>query len=138
MVSAAGTDTKCFAKWSEDNVYYNAEIQCVKEDGFMVLFRDYGNSDFVKTEDVVFDSSKIPMDAEKDEHIVVDVPASVEAVPPRDPASAFNVGDSVIAKWRDDNVWYNARILEVGSGTFRVIFVDYGKFQLIYRLYYIY
>ena len=36
--------TLCFAKWTEDNVWYNATIEDIKTDDITVLFIDYGNT----------------------------------------------------------------------------------------------
>ena len=37
------------------------------------------------------------------------------------------VGDLLFAKWSDDGVWYNAKILHVHSDHLEVEFVDYGN-----------
>ena len=36
----------CVARWTEDHVWYNARVEQVKEGGAVVLFTDYGNSEF--------------------------------------------------------------------------------------------
>jgi len=41
--------------------------------------------------------------------------------------SMWVVGDQCIARWLNDNVWYNAKVLSVGKGSCAVRFVDYGN-----------
>ena len=41
--------------------------------------------------------------------------------------AAWRVGDCCIARWSQDNAWYNAEVLRVGVGESYVVkFVDYG------------
>ena len=41
--------------------------------------------------------------------------------------TGIQVGDLVIAKWPEDDVWYNAKVLEVDNEYLEVEFVDYGN-----------
>ena len=61
----------CFAKWSEDGVFYNAIIQNINgDDTVEVLFIDYGNVDNVRLDEVVLHRHEIPIDAALDENII--------------------------------------------------------------------
>jgi len=63
-------DDACVAKWSEDQVWYNAVVQSVNaDDSYSVMFTDYGNTDIVERSSVVCDASLIPVDDQIDENI---------------------------------------------------------------------
>ena len=49
----------CVARWS-DNVWYQASVEEVEEDGAIVLFTDFGTSDFVAWDQVELNASSIP------------------------------------------------------------------------------
>ena len=49
----------CVARWS-DNVWYQASVEEVEEDGAVVLFTDFGTSDFVAWDQLELNASSIP------------------------------------------------------------------------------
>ena len=66
---SAGRD--CVAKWSEDDVWYRAQVAEVREDGkVLVVFSDYGNSAFVGEGELVAGVEGVPAGEEKDVHLV--------------------------------------------------------------------
>jgi len=117
--------SKCFAKWAEDNVWYNASIEGDNEDGScQVLFMDYGNSDKVSASNIVQKSEMIPKGDDVDENVLLTEGTSTEAeVLP----SKFSINDLVVAKWSEDGMWYNAKILSIQDAKANVLFVDYGN-----------
>ena len=61
----------CVAKWSEDNVWYRAQVAEVGQDGkLFVVFTDYGNSAYVEEGGLVTKEENIPEGEEKDVHLV--------------------------------------------------------------------
>ena len=46
-----------------------------------------------------------------------------------DETRAWSRGETCLARWKDDGVWYRAEVVEVTSkkGSTRVLFVDYGN-----------
>ena len=61
--------TACFARWSVDNVWYNAVVERLLSDSVLVTFSDYGNSDEVATTNVLTELSSLPIGALIDENI---------------------------------------------------------------------
>merc|ERR1719427_634813 len=60
----------CIARWSEDDVWYNAVLEEISSDGSgLVYFSDYGNSDQVKPAFIVTDPAELPPGAEVDPHV---------------------------------------------------------------------
>eukprot|EP00092_Neocalanus_flemingeri_P040834 GFUD01044453.1.p1 GENE.GFUD01044453.1~~GFUD01044453.1.p1 ORF type:complete len:601 (+),score=162.83 GFUD01044453.1:671-2473(+) len=60
----------CIARWSEDNVWYNAVLEEISSDGFgHVYFSDYGNSDQVTYTSLVDNPEDLPPGAELDPHV---------------------------------------------------------------------
>merc|ERR1719319_2102483 len=150
----------CVAKWSEDQVWYNAIIQLVNADGsYSVVFTDYGNTDIVEKSFVASDASHIPVDEQIDENIKMPLAHSdkdnadkiyekeTENVTndvketkileqkqdtllsgPLPVETIFHVNDICIAKWSEDEVWYDAVIQSVNAdGSYVVQFTDYGN-----------
>jgi hypothetical protein len=60
----------CIAQWTEDSVWYNAVVQEVHEDGALVLFTDYGNSELAARGQMVRRAAELPGDAALDQHVV--------------------------------------------------------------------
>ena len=56
------------AQWS-DMIWYRASVDEVQEDGAIVLFTDYGNSDFVMWDLIELNASCIPLEATKDPNL---------------------------------------------------------------------
>ena len=106
------------AKWSDDGIWYNARIEEIKDGEYSVLFLDYGNSDIVGAGDLVLQVEDVPAGDSLDECVV-------PAVGKKEKRRKFAVGQEVIAKWSEDNVWYNAKILTVKEDVFQVVFTDY-------------
>jgi len=63
--------TKCIARWSDDNVWYNAVVEEVMTGSVRVVFTDYGNSDEVKNASVLTNPAGLPYGAEVDPHVKV-------------------------------------------------------------------
>ena len=61
--------TACFARWSEDDVWYNAVVEKVLLDSVLVTFTDYGNSDEVAMTNVLTKLSNLPIEALIDENV---------------------------------------------------------------------
>ena len=59
---------ECVAQWS-DMIWYRASVDEVQEDGAIVLFTDYGNSDFVMWDLIELNASCIPLEATKDPNL---------------------------------------------------------------------
>jgi hypothetical protein len=60
----------CIARWSEDNVWYNAVVEEMQGDGSaLVNFSDYGNSDQVKNVFILTNPADLPQGAEVDPHV---------------------------------------------------------------------
>ena len=126
-----------FAKWAEDQVWYNAKILKIHDKNLSVVFVDYGNEDLVDVANIVSSAAAIPSTDDFDENIV-----RTEQSPPCDQEKTeavsglkqgvtsktmnLKVDGQVIAKW-SDNVWYNAKILKVSSQEVEVEFSDYGN-----------
>ena len=114
--------TQCFAKWAEDNVWYNASIVGKNKDGsYQVLFMDYGNSDNVSAGSIVQKSEMIPQGDDVDENLLLIKDTTEPST------SKFKINDHVIAKWSEDGMWYNAKILSIQDAKANVLFVDYGN-----------
>jgi hypothetical protein len=142
-----------FAKWSEDQVWYRAQvIEVISDHEFKVLFVDYGNEAIVETVNVVMTPEQIPNDALVDENVFqIQTPTTDENTPDAKQVSSVNaipkdniketsvsavernsnpiyaVNDVVVAQWQEDAVWYNAKILEVNDNSYKVQFSDYGN-----------
>ena len=61
--------TACFARWSVDDVWYNAVVERVLFDSVLVTFSDYGNSDEVATANVLTELSSLSIRALIDENV---------------------------------------------------------------------
>ena len=57
---------KCFAKWTEDYVWYNATVETATDDNITVLFTDYDNTDVVTAFNIVMIRDLIPPGEEVD------------------------------------------------------------------------
>jgi len=114
----------CVAMWQEDGVWYNATIKEISETAALVHFTDYGNEDHIKIDSILLNPLDIPKDAEIDVHVNGSTQVSVD---PSEKIRKSNLcrGDVCIAKWHEDEVWYNARILEIRPASAMVIFTDY-------------
>ena len=63
-----GVGEQCVAKWS-DMVWYRASVDEVQEDGAIVLFIDYGNSDFIVWDLIELNASCIPPEDTRDPNL---------------------------------------------------------------------
>ena len=129
-LKAFDVGTKCFAKWSEDGVWYNATVENIEDGKFHVTFSDYGNGDQVDQNDLRLYCKDIPPKEELDENVplpdVVAVEKSSEVIETSS-SKTFSVGDIVLAKWSEDDTWYWAKVLTVSGSKASVNFVDYGN-----------
>jgi len=128
---------KVFAKWQDDEVWYNATVEEVKEDFVSVIFVDYGNSAEILKDKVLRNSDDIPMDEDADENIVF-TNSRENGFEGKEAITEVNIeivqdegqiteGEKVFAKWQEDEVWYNATVEKVKGDFVSVIFVDYGN-----------
>ena len=150
------------AKWSEDGTWYNAKILQVYPDQLTakVQFLDYGNDADESIGNIVPSIDNIPK-AELnnlDQYVKVETEAN-ESVreknefptepspqdprpeePPQQPETVsaitasppFKVVDVVVAKWSEDKVWYNAKVVRCADdGKIEVLFTDYGNQDLV-------
>merc|ERR1719318_356046 len=141
------------ARWSEDDVWYNAVVDSLDEvtGEAHVTFIDYGNTATVSISKIVATANDIPADelemvdecvqltsylplqsgplASIKEEEVSSSPSTPEASPPCKAVTrkAWKVGEVCIARWADDGVWYNGKILELGDMGCLVRFSDYGN-----------
>merc|ERR1719318_449904 len=150
------------ARWSEDDVWYNAVVDSLDEvtGEAHVTFIDYGNSATVSINKMVATANGIPADEHEmvDECVVMPNTSSsqVSSSNTSDEAlrqvvkkeesekkvsknssvhtksfinSPHKVGDAVVARWSEDDVWYNAVVdsLDEVTGEAHVTFIDYGN-----------
>merc|ERR1719470_222440 len=115
----------CVAKWNEDGVWCRAKVDKVEGEVAEVTFIDYGNTETVTTANIVKTRSHIPAGEEIDEF--VEEIEEIEEKVKLNATVGFTTGDFVIAKWNEDEVWYNAKIDEVGAERVGVTFIDYGN-----------
>jgi len=118
------TGDTCVALWQEDGVWYNASVKEVSDSVVLVQFTDYGNEDHVKIDSIVLNPLDIPKDAEVDVNVNGILQGTIESSD-QIQKNRFSLGDECIARWHEDNVWYNARIIEIRPDSAIVIFTDY-------------
>ena len=155
-------NTRCFAKWTEDDVWYNAKVEKVLEDGtFQVLFLDYGNSEVTARVNIVLNWEDIPDEDECDENVIEpstdsaskDVASTTTSaektskncdVSQESPRNIFEDkkksekivlvdGQSCLAKWDEDEVWYRATVTTTSAAGVEVLFTDYGNSAVLAR-----
>merc|ERR1719431_737995 len=136
------------AKWSEDDTWYNAKVLSVSGSKIGVNFVDYGNDAEESTERILSIGSPIP-DGDMIDELVKETSSSPEKNQEPDivqpsisktmetdqpvltkiPSNreTFSIGESVLAKWSEDETWYNAKVLSVSGTNIGVNFVDYGN-----------
>merc|ERR1719319_1538998 len=134
--SLFSTGDVCVAKWSKDDVWYNAVITSVELNGsYAVMFSDYGNAATIDGSNILKNANAIPKDTTED-YIDENVKMSetgVEKMSPENPSAAFSVEESCVARWDEDLVWYNGKITVVNrDGSFVVNFVDYGNTEVVH------
>ena len=120
--------SECVAKWTEDMVWYRARVDKVEGEMLEVTFYDYGNKEMVARRDVVLTALDIPKGEDIDEFLV----KVKDEIPISDSTKClgFRVGDVIIAKWAEDDVWYNGEIIKINGdegNTLEVCFTDYGN-----------
>jgi len=120
---------KCVARWSEDLVWYRAEILTTTPT-ITVQFIDYGNEAEVGECDIVSAGWEVP--AEDVDAGLVDCGVVLEREEESDTRldneQAWSAGETCLARWEVDGVWYRAKVVEASSGrSTRVLFVDYGN-----------
>merc|ERR1719450_508150 len=118
------------AKWSEDEVWYNAKVQSINNEVYEVLFIDYGNSAHVKLEHVLKSALDIPTTDCIDEYVEINVEDSQPLV--LDHPSQWPNGSVCIAQWSEDNIWYNAVVESMlDTRDYKVTFTDYGNSAIV-------
>ena len=120
--------SECVAKWMEDKVWYRARVDKVEGKFLEVTFLDYGNKESVAKCDVVKTAMDIPKGEDIDE-FVIDVESGAPEVDTKQ-CVGLDIGDVIIAKWAEDNVWYNGEITKFNEDegkTAEVYFTDYGN-----------
>ena len=136
--------SKCFACWSEDDVWYNAQIEKEEAPGvYVVTFTDYGNQETATADRIVFKVDEIPVDQRDmlDENVTVQTISDERVTQGKITAEVMSSekqqvakGESVIARWDEDGVWYNAVIENVAEdGRIEVTFTDYGNSTIVSR-----
>ena len=155
-------DTECFAKWTEDEVWYNAKVEKVLQDGtFQVLFLDYGNSEVAPRSNILLNWAEIPKGDEIDENVIepstntLSKDIGTSEPPPAETTRVVNIsseppreipevckkleepelvaGQICLAKWDDDEVWYRAKVTKTSEANVEVVFSDYGNSAILVR-----
>ena len=155
-------DTECFAKWTEDEVWYNAKVEKVLQDGtFQVLFLDYGNSEVAPRSNILLNWAEIPKGDEIDENVIepstntLSKDIGTSEPPPAETTRVVNIsseppreipevckklekpelvaGQICLAKWDDDEVWYRAKVTKTSGPKVEVVFSDYGNSAILLR-----
>jgi len=123
---------KVVAKWSEDQVWYNAVIDKIEIDTCIVTFTDYGNKSCEKFGNIKMCPSKIGCTEAIDECVVMktNLENNIQTIH-QNSSSKFTVGMNVVAKWTQDNTWYNAIIDDITAETYHVTFKDYGNSAIV-------
>ena len=114
--SAFSVGSSCLVRWMEDKVWCRARVDNFVKGMYEITFVDYGNKVTVVLEDML--------------HRVEDVPANqLEMAEPL--VWKWFVGMTCVAKWSEDNMWYNGVVSGVGGGQYTVMFVDYGDIKVV-------
>jgi len=121
------------AKWDEDGIWYNAEVKKLEFGGCRVVFVDYGNESFVKTQYIYRDPLDIPEGEVLDTH----VESLIQSLEGRQ-QQKWSVGNVCIARWVEDGKWYNAVVDSViqsaknmAATEYFVKFIDYGNSAIV-------
>merc|ERR1719228_3056365 len=109
----------CLAKWSYDQTWYNAKVDQVVSRGreVVVTFTDYGNTDQVPIYQLCHNPQSIPLNEKVDVHV----------------KQVLTKGEKCVALWDEDQVWYNAQIVDVDhvGRVACVEFIYYGNFDYV-------
>jgi len=109
--------SSCLVKWCEDKVWCRARVDNFVKGVYEVTFVDYGNKVTVGMGDMVVRAADIPDD-------------QLEMVDPL--VWKWHVGMTCVAKWSEDNTWYNGVVSAVGGGpSYTIMFVDYGNIEAV-------
>ena len=119
----------CVARWSEDQVWYRAEI-ITTSPTITVQFIDYGNETEVRDCDIVSAGWEVP--AQDVNAGLVDAGVAFESEEESggglDDKKTWSAGETCLARWEMDGVWYRVKVVEATSaGATKVLFVDYGN-----------
>ena len=75
--SKAGLD--CVARWSEDQVWYRAQVAEVRPSGdFLVVFTDYGNSDLVEEGGILAGVEEVAAGEQLDVHLETEAEVALD------------------------------------------------------------
>ena len=116
--------SEIIAKREEDQTWHRAVIHEVVAAGrlYIVRYEDIGQYGGAGPENIVMGREDIPQGEEVGQDVTEEVRRKIVE------KAVWSVGDSCIARWSEDNVWYNARVLSVvAEGSFILKFVDYGN-----------
>ena len=121
---------KCVARWREDLVWYRAEILTITPTFNTVRFVDYGNEADVRDCDIVSSGWEVPKEdilgGLVDYNVVLEKEEESEAR--LDETAGWSRGETCLARWEVDGVWYRAEVVEATyEGSTRVLFLDYGN-----------
>merc|ERR1719219_1346349 len=85
-------------------------------------------SDYAEEAEAV---EKVEEVAEEVKHIVKPV-GNIQALPSTTQLVELKIDDFCVARFSEDNVWYNAQVLEVvGEGSYRLLYTDYGNEEVV-------
>ena len=136
-------------QWKEDKVWYNVRVLKVLNNfQLKVLFTDFGNTSIISEMNIVMTSDDIPEDSYVDRHVGISntkqfwimddetkgVWKSTSVVKSEEDTEILrlNIGDHVFAKWTEDDVWYNGKIVNHHKrGMWTVQFSDYGNEDMV-------
>ena len=100
----------CIAKWTDDGVWYRAQVLEVLEGNFYtVCFVDYGNTATTTSTDMVSSRNKVP------ERQIID-----ECVP-----KDREEGSACLALYKEEMIWCRAKLVEKTKRGWEVEFTDY-------------
>ena len=121
---------KCVARWRKDLVWYRAEILTITPTFNTVRFVDYGNEADVRDCDIVSSGWEVPkedlLSGLVDCNVVLEKEGEFEKR--LDEMAGWSRGETCLARWEVDGVWYRAEVVEATyEGSTRVLFLDYGN-----------
>ena len=121
------------AKREDDMSWHKAVIhEVVSPDGlYIVRYEDTGQFGGATPEKILIDNENIPQGEKWGQDLITgdEKKEMIEKFINEDGQNkGWSVGDHCIARWSQDNVWYNAQVLSVGVGRrYLVKFVNYGN-----------
>jgi len=103
----------CIAKWTDDGVWYRAEVlEALEGNCYTVCFLDYGNTATTTSDDMVSSRNKVPEGQIIDDYVCM----------PKDREE----GSTCLALYKEEMIWCRALLVEKTKGGWEVEFMDYG------------